>query len=613
MMDVQMTLGLLGTFDLRVAGRRVLVRSPKCRILLAALLLEPGRLLSTADLIEAIWDAGKPDNPRRAAQLYVTRVRQILRVAGAPPLIVTGADGYRADLAPDSVDVARFQHLLAQADRAADSSDLAGEQAALDQATGLWRGQPLADVPSDVLQREYSHRLTEQRLQALERRIDLSLRDGRHVEAVDELVTLTAQHPLREKLWGQLMTALNHAGRRADALNTYHLMRRQLAEELGIEPGIALRELHAKVLDGGAATETGRTALPTVPRQLPPDVIGFAGRTSAMSRMCTLLDGHETTGGQSPILVVTGMAGIGKTALAVHWARRVADRFPDGQLWVDLRGYHHRAAAAPEQALAYVLRAFGIRAMDLPADLDDRVALYRSIMDGRRMLVVLDNASSVDQIRPLLPGGTDSFALITSRNGLTGLVAVEGAQAVRLDPFTTREAQQMLERRLDAQRIAAEPAAVDRIIDRCAGLPLALAIVAARAVARPTFGLAALDRQLADSSNRLDSFTIPDGRTDVRAVFSCSYHALTAPTARLFRHLGLHPTTVLSTSAAASLIGAAVGPTRFLLDELVAANLVIEHAPDRFEMHDLLHAYATELAVSHDAPEDPLCRAAPPA
>jgi DNA-binding SARP family transcriptional activator len=598
-MDIEF--GLLGPLDVRVGGQQLLVRSPKLRILLASLLLEPGRLVPVTMMVEAIWGAHKPQNPRRALQLYVTRLRTILLEAGAGPVITTGTDGYRAEVTAERVDVKRFHGLLARAHQAADRSDHAGEWAALAEATSLWRGDALADVPSDFLHREYGHHLGERRLRALERRIDLSLRDGRHVEAVDELVKLTAAHPLREKLWVQLITALDRSGRRADALTSYHLMRRQLAEELGVEPGVELRELHARVLAGGAvAGTTGPAPFPAVPRQLPAEVIGFAGRADEISRLHAVLDEHEAETDRSTILVMTGMAGVGKTALAGYWSRRIADRFPDGQLWVDLRGYHHRAAVTAEQALASILRAFDIQGRDIPAELDSLVGLYRSVTDGRRMLVVLDNVSSVDQVYPLLPGGVGSFVLVTSRNELTGLVVEKGAQAIRLDPFTTGQARQMLARRLGGHRVDAERDAVDRIIGRCGGLPLALAIVAARAVARPGFALDALDQQLADASDQLDNFASPDGGVDVRAIFSWSYQTLTAPAARLFRFLGLHPTTELSSAAAASLVGAARSEARRLLDELAGAHLVTERVPDRFALHDLLHPYATELATGHE-------------
>lgn len=594
--------GLLGPLDVRVGDRPLLVRSPKYRILLAALLVEPGRLVPTAELIEAIWGSHTPDSPRRTLQVYVTRVRTILLDAGAPSLISTGADGYRADVAPDQVDVTRFRDWLAQADRAADRSDLAAEQTALARATALWRGEPLADVPSDFLDREYGYHLAERRLQALERRIDLSLRAGRHVEAADELVRLTAQHPLREKLWAQLITALDRDGRRADALNAYHLMRRRLAAELGVEPGAELRELHASVLGGGAAAPAGRAGLP-VPRQLPAEVVAFTGRAAQLHRMSALLDEHETAGTHATV-VLTGMAGVGKTALAVHWSRRVADRFPDGQLWLDLRGCHHRTQVSPEQALTYVLRAFGVQGPDLPTDLDSQAGLYRSLMDGRRMLVVLDDAGSVEQLRPLLPGGPGSLVLVTSRHQLAGLVALAGAETVRVDPVSTAEARRMLVPRVGRQWADArhEQDAVDRIVARCGGLPLALAVVAARAVATPGCTPAVLDRRLGDARRPLDGFALPDARSDLRTVFSWSYQALDPPAARLFRLLGTHPTTELSTRAAAAVAGDT--GVRTLLDELAAVHLVTETAPDRFTLHDLVHAYATELATEHEDPRE---------
>ncbi|MEQ4304023.1 BTAD domain-containing putative transcriptional regulator [Plantactinospora sp. B6F1] len=593
--------GLLGPIDVRVAGRSVPVRSPKCRVLLATLLLEPGRLVSVGRLTEAIWDTAQPDNPRRTAQLHVTRLRALFDKAGLPPLIATGSDGYLIEVGTDVVDLGRFRHWLLAADRAAQRSDLEGESTALRAALRQWRGDALSDVPSELLHRESVPGLCEQRLRTLERRIDADLRLGRHAELVEELRGLTARDRLRERLWLQLVTALHRSGRRAEALDAYHEGCRHLAEELGLDPGEDLQRLHAQVLGCSPTAPGDGVRLPPVPRQLPPEVSGFTGRAAEVERLHTLLDRRDLRPGGAPgVVVLIGTAGVGKTSLALHWSRRIAEHFPDGQLWVNLRGYDDRAKVTPQHALTLFLRALGLPAAQIPADLDGQTGLYRSLTDGRRMLVVLDNAGDTEQVRPLLPGGTGCLVLVTSRSELSALIVTEGARAVRLEPFTADQARQMLGSRLGQARVDAEPEAVRRIVDACGRLPLALAIVAARAAARPAFPLAALDRQLADAGHGLDGFAVPDTAVDVRAVFSWSYRTLSTPAARLFRRLGLHPTPELSAPAAATLVGATEPQNRVLLDELAAAHLVSEHVPGRFAVHDLLHAYAAELTADQD-------------
>jgi DNA-binding SARP family transcriptional activator/tetratricopeptide (TPR) repeat protein len=596
---------LLGPFEFRVGGREVVLRSAKQRALLAALLVEPGRVVSAAELTKVLWEAHTVDSPRRALHVCVTRTRATLAAAGAAGLIVSRADGYFADVPADSVDVIVFRRWLARADEAAERGDVSGECAALTEALNLWRGEPLADVPSGLLHRGPAVQLNEQRLQALERRIERNLEVELPVDVVGELAELTAMHPLRERLWALYMAALHHAGRRAEALDAYHRLRRLLTEALGVEPGEELQRLHTRILGGPGDDATDEAARHIVPRQLPPVVAGFAGREAEANQMDRLLEKYEhDVGGGSTIVVITGMAGVGKTALAAYWSRRVADRFPDGQLWLDLRGYNRRAPVTPHQSIAAVLRALGVPVADLPADLDGRIGLYRSVMDGRRVLLVLDNASGVEQVMPLLPGDVRSLVLITSRNELAPLIAVEGAHTLRVDPFTPDDARQMLEPRLGGERIRVEPAALDRIIANCYGLPLALAIVAARAASRPSFSLTAIERQLTDAPNPLDRFAT----LDVRAVLSWSYRSLTEPGARLFRLLGLHPTADVSVAAAACLVGTAEAEATALLDELAAAHLLIEHTPDRFIMHDLLRAYAAELVAADDAAEAALHR-----
>jgi tetratricopeptide (TPR) repeat protein len=340
------------------------------------------------------------------------------------------------------------------------------------------------------------------------------------------------------------------------------------------------------------------------PQQLPAAPRHFAGRTTELHTLTGLLDEATEAGGTVVISAIDGTAGIGKTALAVCWAHQIADRFLDGQLYVNLRGFDPTGTPmTPAEAVRGFLDAFAVPVDRIPVGLDAQAALYRSLLADRRMLVVLDNARDADQVRPLLPGTATALVLVTSRNQLTSLVAAEGAHPLTLDLLTADEARELLARRLGAARVAAEPGSVDEIIALCARLPLALVIVAARAAAHPTFPLATLAAELHDAGARLDALDAGDPTTNVRAVFSWSYRALTSDAARLFRLLGLHPGPDIAAPAAASLATVAVTAVRPLLAELTRASLLVEHVPGRYTFHDLLRAYATDLSYTADTDE----------
>jgi len=346
-----------------------------------------------------------------------------------------------------------------------------------------------------------------------------------------------------------------------------------------------------------------------VPQQLPAAVAHFAGRSDELTTLTGLLRGRSGTGGTVVISAVSGTAGVGKTALAVHWAHQVADQFPDGQLYINLRGFDPSGSVMdPAVAVRRFLDELQVSPERIPVDLDAQAALYRSLLAGRRMLVVLDNARDTSQVRPLLPGGPGCLVLVTSRNQLSGLVAADGAYPITLDLLTEAEAHELLGRRLGTDRVTTEPQAVQEIISRCARLPLALAIVAARAATHPQFRLHTLAAELRTTGERLDVLTGDDPYSDVRAVFSWSYHALSPEAARVFRLLGLHPGPDLSASAAASLTGLALSQARPLLAELARMNLIIEHIPGRYILHDLLRVYATDL--THTTDPDPQRHAA---
>lgn len=472
---------VLGPLEVRRGERPVRLSSAKHRVLLAALLLRAGEVLPFGELTELIWGDRPPEQPRRAIQLYVTRLRKLLRVPG---VIVTYPDGYRLDVPALQIDLGRFRLCLEQADRAV--GDPMARAEALARALAEWRGEPLAGLPSDALQSTCAPQLQELRSRTRERLFDVELSLGRAPELIDALSALTAQYPLRERLWAQLMTALHRSGRRGDALSAYHVVRRNLADELGIEPGEPLQALYAEVLAGQSPG-----ASPSIPRQLPPDLPVFVGRTEALAR----LDALHAEDTRAAITVISGIAGVGKTALAARWAHRVAEDFPDGQLWADLRGSHPHGEVRPEDVLARFLRALGVLEVDIPLDPDDRASLYRSLTDGRRMLVVLDDASSAYQVRPLQPGAPDCATLVTSQRWLPDLIVSQGAHPLVLDVLTPEEARSLLIRRLGTDRVPTDGRTA-KVIDACGGLPLALATLAARATAQPEAALDALTEAL---------------------------------------------------------------------------------------------------------------------
>jgi tetratricopeptide (TPR) repeat protein len=444
-------------------------------------------------------------------------------------------------------------------------------------------------------------------LQAFETRIDADLHLGRHADVVTELRELTAKHPLRERLHGLLMLALYRDQRQAEALAAYQQARQILVEELGTEPGAALQKLRRQVLFADPALAvpepeplTRPPAIPPVPRQLPPGTRHFVGRALELEIMTEILDASGT---EAPAeVVIGGPAGIGKTALALHWAHQSAHRFSDGQLYVDLHGF--APAGVPVSAEAAVrgfLQALGVAANKIPQDMDVRAALYRSLLADKRMLVVLDNARDEAQVRPLLPASPRSMVVITSRNQLSGLAATDGARLLSLEVLSPEEAIQLLTARVGTDRVTAQQATIADIARLCGRLPLALAIAAARAATRPALSLTAVAIELHDADRRLEVLDTGDPTASVKAVFSWSYRQLSQESARMFRLLGLHAGPDISVRAAASLAGVVELQARRLLDELARAHLIIEHVRGRYTFHDLLHAYAADTASAYDS------------
>jgi DNA-binding SARP family transcriptional activator/tetratricopeptide (TPR) repeat protein len=623
-MEDDIALRVLGPVEIPAAGARAPSQPPQQRLLLGMLALRAGQPVPVAELIDAVWDDQPPRSARGSLQALVTGARRALaRVPGSR--LDRCGEAYRLQVEADRVDVHRFRCLAASGRAAADRR---AAVAAFDQALALWRGPALADVPGTAAVTAAASMLAEERLSVTQDRLTALLACGMERQAAAELPGLLAEYPLAERLAGLLIVALYRLGQRDGALRVFRAIRDRLAGELGVEPGPELQALHQRVLTGDPDLAGGPGLPPglagaqdlaaarqlapawrgahggarVVPRQLPAVPPHFAGRTVELKALDELVSRAADGDGRGAVWVLAGPAGVGKTSLAVFWAHRVADRFPDGQLYVNLRGFapEGRPLTAAE-ALRGMLRAMGVLLAQIPESLDAQAALYRSLLAGKRMLVLIDNAADAGQVRPLLPGGTGCAALVTSRSQLTGLVAVEGAQPFFLDVLSEAEACELLVGRLGAQRVMAEPAAATELAGLCAGLPLALSVAAARAAARPSFTLSALAAELRSDEGRLDALGTEDADGSVREVLSWSYRQLSGPAARMFRLLGVHQGPEISAPAAASLAGLGVPQARRALAELASAHLVAESAPDRFGFHDLLRAYAGELAVADGA------------
>jgi DNA-binding SARP family transcriptional activator/Tfp pilus assembly protein PilF len=584
-------------------GQRLALGGPQQRALLAVLLLNAGRVVSTDRLIECLWGEEPPAAARSLLQGCVAGLRRALKAGAGPDRqpLVTRAPGYCIEMRPDELDLDRFERLAA-----------AGQ---LTHALSLWRGPALDGLDGialDACQADIA-RLEERRLAVLEQRVDAELRAGRHTSLVGELESLVRAHPLRERLWAQLMIALYRADRQADALAAYQRLRRTLVDQLGVEPSATVRRVQGAILSGtdpgepDQAADDAGTPEPSpapahpVPAQLPAAVAAFTGRDEHLKYLDTLLPDGD---GAAAIGVISGTAGVGKTALAVHWAHRVREWFADGQLYVNLHGYAPAPPMRPIEALAGFLQALGTPAEAVPVEPDRASALYRTLLADKRMLVVLDNAYRAEQVRPLLPGNAGCVVLITSRDRLAGMVARDGARHLTLDVLGRHEAITLLVRVLGAQRVQAEPEASAELVERCARLPLALRIAAANLACHPRRRIADQVADLA-ADDRLSALEI-DGDADsaVRVAFDLSYDALAAPARLLFRRLGLVPGPDVTTSAAAALVGCPPAEAGRLLDQLTSAHLIDQDDQGRHTLHDLLRLYAKERADGEDSAQD---------
>jgi DNA-binding SARP family transcriptional activator len=607
---------LLGPVEVWAGHRRIDAGQPRQRTVLAALLVDAGRPVPWHTVVDRVWGESPPQTVRQSLRAHISRIRQVLRRAAqpgeAPVRVVSHAGGYLLDVEPDQVDVHRLRRLVGRS-RDPDVTDERRVEL-LRGAMALWRGEPLAGLPGpwatrtrDAWQQLY--------LDAAVAWADAEIRSGRADAVVAPLRELAAEHPLAEPLVAMLMRALHASGRWADALACYATVRQRLVDEFGADPSSELQAVHRAILRGNRSTPPPRTpdqqARAPAPAQLPADVSAFTGRAAELTRLDDLLAASGAAGVAATaeptamaIAVVSGTGGVGKTALAVRWGHRMRAHFPDGQLYVDLRGYDPQRPVAAADALAGFLSALKVPENEIPSNVDDLASRYRTEAAGRRLLIVLDNAATAEQVRPLLPGSPSCAVLVTSRDSLAGLVAVQGAWRVELDLLGPSEAVALL-RRLVGPRVDVEPAAAEMVAARCARLPLALRIAAELAARRPAVPLAELADELEYRRPRLD---VLDGGADPRAavttVFSWSLRHLSPATARVFGLLGLHPGADVDAFAAAALAGIDPDRAREALEALARAHLVQPTAPGRYGMHDLLRAYAARLAtlVAADPP-----------
>jgi DNA-binding SARP family transcriptional activator len=637
---------LLGPLEVRAGEDWQGIGAPKWRSVLAALLINAGQIVPADFLISEVWGDAPPETAGNLISIYVLRLRRLLGETDSG-LLVTRAPGYQLKLAPTDTDAQLFETMVKNGRRTFTAGDAEGAARALAEALGLWRGKPLADVPATALVDAEADRLAELRLDAIELRITAELACGGHVQAVSELRRLLADNPLREALWLLLMTALDGAGRHAEALEVYGQARAAIADELGVDPGPELRKFHAQLLakdslvipgsisggtiaarprpheparpagqeeappgpgagaavavPPGSPVPTGRRSSVPTPAQLPADIADYTGRAEQVARLGEMLTGTAANvdPGAVRIAVVAGSGGLGKTSLAVHAAHRVRGEFPDGQLYVDLLGATAHPQS-PADVLARFLRDLGMDGSDVPLDEDERAARYRTTLATRRMLVVLDNARDAAQVRPLLPGTASCAVLVTTRSRMPDLASTK---LVDLNVLDEREALAMFTRVVGEERAAAEPEATAELLQACAGLPLAIRICAARLATRSGWSIRTLAGRLRDERRRLDEMRVGD--LAVRASFEVSFTSLAVhdnsggidPT-RAFRLLGVWQGPSISSPAAAALFGVSDDLAEDALETLVDAHLLESVGSDRYKFHDLLRVYSSERATA---------------
>lgn len=576
---------VLGPLRLDADGRAIELGEPRRQAVLAALLFEAGRTVGVDVLVDRVWGESPPKQVRRSLQAHITRIRRLLEQADpSGARVARDSGGYRLVVRPEQVDVFRFRSAL---------REHPADAAALRAALALWHGEPLAGLRGHWAERT-RRALRREHSDAVVAWAEAEIRDGDAASTIARLTELTDDHPLQERAAAALMRAFYAVGRGTDALAHFERTRRALRDELGVDPGPDLAAVHEAVLRHDLRPVVAAAA---VPAQLPADVTAFIGRAGELAE----LDRLARRSGEEPVIAcLTGTAGAGKTATAVHWGHRSRDRFPDGQLYLDLCGYDPGEPMPATDALAVLLTALLPPGTEIPLRPAERAARFRTEVAARRMLVVLDNAATVEQVRPLLPGTPAAVVVVTSRDSLAGLVALHGAHRVEMDRLPAADAIALLGR-LIGDRVTAAPEAAAALAERCVRLPLTLRLAAEHAVSRPGTPLARLVGELRAAQHALDVLSGgSDRRAAVRAVFSWSLRQLIPAANHAFAALGRHPAPLVDAYALAALAGCPLAEARRLLDVLVRAHLVHAAGPDRYGMHDLLKAYAAELGGDFD-------------
>ncbi len=570
--------------------------SPKQRAMLAVLLLTVDHSASLGELMDALWGDDLPVSASTTVRTYAWRLRQaLMSERGEPGALVSIGNGYRMVLPRGAVDVEQAEKAAALAEQAGADGRLEQARDLLNGALRLWRGEPLNGIPGPFALR-HRDRLAELRLTLLEERLALDVRLGRAARLIPELASLTAEHPLRERPHGLLMFALYRSGRQGDALAAFRAARQVLIDELGVEPGPELAQMHRRILDNDPALiaaippqrERGPWAGVPKPAQLPPDIPDFSGREHSVDLIRRALTDPQP--GTAALVAVSGMAGIGKSVLSVHAAHGVCDAFPGGVLYADLQA-GCGSPATPEAVLAHFLGALGVPPAAVPHGLAARSAMFRSMTHGRRVLIVLDDAGDAAGIRPLLPGSAGCAVLATSRRRLVGLAALVH---VGLEVFEPAQALGLLGRIIGERRLAAEPGAARELVTHCGFLPLAVRIAAARLASRPAWSVRDLATRLADEDHRIDELTIGD--LAVGSAFDTGFRQLSEPQARAFRRLAWSDGPQIATGAAAAALGVDPAAAEALLESLVDAAMVDSPAPGRYRYHALLRVFARRLA-----------------
>ncbi|MGW7635264.1 BTAD domain-containing putative transcriptional regulator [Streptomyces decoyicus] len=588
-------------------NQRIAIGGARQRTILALLLLNPGRIVSVDTLVETVWNGRPPATARTQVAICIAALRKRFKAEGCDnEVIVTAHPGYLLALENHYVDSVEFERLTLRAQEAAKEQRTSDAAALHEEALALWRGPALAGVAGTLVEDEME-RLEELRLAGYDGYVAAQLELGHHGDLIPGLVSVVRDHPLRERSRYALMLAQYRVGRRAEAMETFREGRAQFIEGLGLEPGPALRELHDAILRDDPSLMASAVVVPkkppetprTAPLELPADIPAFVGRDTPLASLNTLVDGH-TEGRRLTMGLITGGAGVGKTGLAVHWAHQVADEFPGGLLFADMWGYDEtHEPADPAVVLGWFLRSLGVPEAEIPAETHERAALYRSVLADRRVLIVLDNVRSFDQVRALIPGSSRSCVLLTSRSLLEQLVVRHGAVSIHLDVLRRREATDLLAQFIGEERVDAARADAERLVELCDRLPLTVRIAAARLAAKPQWPIGYLASRLDNEQLRLDELS--SGESQVRSSFALSYHALPHDVALLYRRLGLLDAPDFAGWVGAALLATDTHKAEGLMESLVDAHLLQTVGFDstgqpRYGFRNLLRLHARELA-----------------